>query len=412
MTLNGKYRARFREVASRTKYKTIFACKAVAGRPVYRMSVSLEKVVIGTQCGEQLEQWVARTGDHSRVSKLLADSPYVAFLKDIESEPLLLNDTDFLSRHAYFSMGMIAIQQKGNYFNACDADGMFAQMRHFYNLFDSAKRSVPYFASDGCVSRTRPDEPVWAYKIADSTVFELEDGHHRTAVAFAQGKTDIDVLIVGEKPSYLQRLVRESNGSEDCELAEPLNLPDVSGWKIDDFTQQYWAAIHKFDEEHRWLSDAKDVLCVSAGYGLACRNWLSYPVNVTGVLNSSSRQIQNLICGALHHSRYTVLDEKGFRFPGEGFDTVCLEVGRGGKGSEERKLAQQLRQCIDSQSVRRIYVAIHPRIWMERNGLNSLFAFENEAKKHFEVHQIREPQTYLGDSRDNRALVLAMQRLA
>lgn len=360
MALVSKSHKVLRKVASKAKHKALFACKAISGQPVYRVTVPVENILIGTQCGKRLEHWVESTGDYSRVSRLLSQSPYVSFLNDIKADPASLDDDGFLKSRAYFATGMLAIQHTGSYFNAIDESGMLAQMRYFGALYNGFVDGVPHLLQEECEYRSDLNEMIWAYQIKDSSMVELDDGHHRASCMLVGGRSAIEVLIIGRKSTYLQGLIRECNGSQACRLVEPVHAPDVSGWSVETFAKNYWSIIQEFEERSSGLGPSKGILCITPGYGWICRKWLDRGNRVFGVFDSNRCALLGRICFGLGlDQRFTAIDRDAYRSMEGEFDTVCLEL------SDSKSVAlfgQQIGDCrylLSNPSVRRAYVALY-----------------------------------------------------
>lgn len=410
MALKWKSQKALRKVASRVKYKALFACKALSGHPVYRISVPVENVLTGTQCGMRLEHWVQSTGDYGRVSQLLSKSPYVSFLKDIKANPVCLNDAEFLKSHSYFSMGMFAIEQTGGYFDAKDEKGMLAQMRYFGHLYRGSKDTGSLKSQEECTYRSARNELIWAYQINDSSMIELDDGHHRASCMLVAGCESIDVLIVGRKPTYLQSLIRGCNGSKDSRLVEPVYAPDVSEWNVESCAKDFWSIIRKLDLCTSSAESSKRVLCITPGYGWICRNWIDLGKPVFGVFASERCAQVGRICYGLSRSLgFTEVGKQASQSLEAEIDTVCIELRDSGR---DLLLGQKVRDCwnlINKPTVRSAYVALYSSA-PGSGHLAELSSTLADLRGTHEVQQITLGMESYGQNRHDLLTVIALRR--
>ncbi len=260
-------RNKVRRSFSKLKLHAQFACLALSGNPVYTSEVNLEEVLIGEQCGTPLEKWVERTHEWDRASCLLADSPYVIFLQTITEDENRLRDDGFLEAQPYYQMARIAVEFTGSYFGARTPEGIKRQMHAFYENYLSIREGRHSAVHMDNYQHSAEGELLLMSKIKDSTCYELSDGHHRAAINYMLGKRKITVQVFGQKTSYLQRLVRQSNEANKRELDQPVENRDVRGWAVRQRCSEQLELICDFlDGQDRGRS-IQTVLDVSCGYG-------------------------------------------------------------------------------------------------------------------------------------------------
>jgi 2-polyprenyl-3-methyl-5-hydroxy-6-metoxy-1,4-benzoquinol methylase len=190
-----------------------------------RMTVGLDRLMIGHQGSYPLERWVHRSQEWSRVSRSLEDSPYVRFLEEANDQNV--QDDDWLRSTEYFRMAETCMAATGRFKGANDGTGILSHMRQYYANHQSKNpnRDAP---RDSAV----PGAPIKVFRIKQSRCFEIIDGHERLASAYVKGQRVAEVTVYSEKLSYLQNLLLEVNQADGMELYQPLPTLDVETWPV------------------------------------------------------------------------------------------------------------------------------------------------------------------------------------
>ena len=227
---------RFRHRLGRKRSE--YALAPEAFDPPRRERVPMDALLVGSQAGLPLERWVEKTGEYGRASLRLVESPYVSFLREVREEPALLDDEARLKGTAYFAMARRCADHTGKWFGAREEAGILERVRAFGRMLpelsgESGPR-LPALGGERLQGRSAEGEPVRAFALRDSRCRELQDGHHRTALAVLAGWPDLEALVVGEKWSYLQGLVLQGVQTRGRkELYQPLPAPELDGdWKL------------------------------------------------------------------------------------------------------------------------------------------------------------------------------------
>ena len=239
------WRTLLRWTLSRLKREAFYAWQAMRGYRKHFEEIPIQNILIGEQAGTPLEKWVEKTGDYGRVSIPLPDSPYVRFLKDIVQNKQLLEQETFLEGHSYFKMAEVVLRQTGNYFGARTPAGITDQMQRFYQMYMAmCEGKAPGAADD--FRHSQAGSPIVVNKILDSDCYEIKDGHHRAAAQYMMGRQYIRALVVGEKWTYLQRLLLSCLQVKGAELYQPIHRPEVRTWPLIRRCTDRWELILKF----------------------------------------------------------------------------------------------------------------------------------------------------------------------
>jgi hypothetical protein len=223
--------------------------------PGSRTTVRLDALLIGHQGGYSLDRWVRLTGEWGRVSRSLADSPYVRFLQAADEENV--RDDSWLMSTEYFRMAETCIAATGNFKGARDSARVLARMRQYYlehRALDSGR--------DVRTGRDRVRTPIRVWRILDAECFEIIDGHHRLASAYVHGEQTNEVTVYSAKHTYLQNVLLQVNQASGRELYQPVPTPDVATWRIVRGCEDRFAMMTAFlDEGRRTPGTVLDLAC-------------------------------------------------------------------------------------------------------------------------------------------------------
>jgi len=191
--------------------------------------INIDKVLIGQQAGIPLEKWIPQTNEIERISTSLQDSPYVKILKSIDSDPSLLQRHEDLKTSAYYKMMITCLKKTGHYMGISSTDELYKQVEYFYNLY---LQFDPNFKANikNVNGRSKPNTLIKVNKLYHSDCYEIVDGHHRAAIQYMKGAKELEVEILDDKFSYLQRIILNSNQTFRVELYQPVAKPEVLQW--------------------------------------------------------------------------------------------------------------------------------------------------------------------------------------
>ena len=247
-------------------------------RPV---NIPLDKILVGEQHGIPSQEWFRRTGDRTRFSMLLSDSPYVSFLRQVDDDPQILEDDDTLKETSYFKMADVCRRHTGWYFEATTTEQICEWMRQYYQMyktFDCDSQIKPVEGRGHSVSRTCPV----VNKIADSDLYEVEDGHHRLAIMLAKGYHLAQVVVRSRRRTYLQQQLLRVNQIHGKELYQPVPFPEVQTWSLIRKCQDRLEMILRFLEQQK-LNGKHTVVDCACSYGWFVKQFKDHSFTVLGL---------------------------------------------------------------------------------------------------------------------------------
>ena len=237
-TLKMKYYALRKVLKGELSIKTVLSnfqrkIKLKSGL-VRRESVSLDNLMIGQQAGIPLEQWIEKTKEYSRISVLLSESPYVDILRLIDENPAILNNKSEIVNTSYYKMCDVCIKHTGHFMGKKTSRGILSWIGEYYAFYQKIKKgscckTSSEFSNEG---HSKVDDLIQVFKLNNSEYYEIVDGHHRCAIYYLLGKKTIKSKVLGDKFSYLQRIILGSKQVFDYEVYQPLDAPEVRDWRL------------------------------------------------------------------------------------------------------------------------------------------------------------------------------------
>lgn len=257
--------------------------------PPLRLDVEIDALLVGSQAGRPLERWIRETGELGRASLRLVDSPYVSFLRQIRLDPKRLDDDALLRATDYYRMAKRCADHTGKWFGAREEAGILERVRAFGRMLpELAGGSGPELAAMGgepMQGRTPVGEPVRLFAVRDSRCYELQDGHHRAALAAVGGQPSIAASVGGDKWSYLQSLVLQgvqTRGRQ--ELYQPLKAPEFDGsWTLVRRCADRFAMMERFLRERGLSGEGRTSLDLASSYGWFVRALADHGFDAHGV---------------------------------------------------------------------------------------------------------------------------------
>jgi SAM-dependent methyltransferase len=257
------------------------------GRRTRVKTIDLRKTVIGGEGQFHSGRWADATGNPRRASILLQDSPHVHLLEQYRALGESLFDCNVFGNTPYFTNASQAARLCGSYFGHRTADGIAAQARSFVQLYERTARG----------DRTEVDFTYRGRHSAQGSlpivretltrdVFQIGDGHHRLAVAWALGYREVRAAVTPRRsPTPLQSLVlrcAQTHGRR--ELYQPVDGIEFDGsWGLVRRCRDRLAMMLEFLEAAGQLVPAMSVLDLACSYGWFVREFAQRGSAATGV---------------------------------------------------------------------------------------------------------------------------------
>lgn len=198
--------------------------------------VPVDRLLLGAQnaWGNTATDFAEQTGWLLWPSTPVTKGPHVQFLRNALHSKEPLSDEEILAS-PYGQLGLRCIEQHGRYFAATDAAGLVAGARAFLAMAKGhgSAPSGPDFS--------RPQDPILVAPVRDSDCYQIIDGHHRVAIAVAQGRDCVDVTVsrLSVRTPLQNLLTRMSWIDGANELYQPVDAPEL---------QSSWTTVRRCDD--------------------------------------------------------------------------------------------------------------------------------------------------------------------
>ena len=199
-------------------------------------TVDLRRTLVGGEGPFDAARWAEATADPGRASMPVAASPHVRFLEQYRAIGGALFERHLLENTAYFKNAVHAVRLCGSYFGHRTPEGIADQARSFVRLYERAARGDATEVE--FTYRRRHSAPASLPVVRETLTpktFQVGDGHHRLAVAWALGRREVAASAATPRaPTPLQSLVlacAQTRGRR--ELYQPLETVEFDGaWNV------------------------------------------------------------------------------------------------------------------------------------------------------------------------------------
>ena len=194
--------------------------------------VPMDRLLWGGEQGTPAAKYARITNNFLRPSTLLRDTPHVDLLQRFQLEKESLLEHEAFINTKYYRNALEALDITGNYFGCNKPDQIVMQARRFIAAFQGEKNKA-LGSSLGISSRSMP---VLVCRIAYSDgCYEIVDGHHRLAIAYARGADRHRVHILKQRAvlTPLQQRLLDVFWTKGLRLLyQPVRSPEIgSKWR-------------------------------------------------------------------------------------------------------------------------------------------------------------------------------------
>lgn len=239
------------------------ARQQVRHRPGQR-TIRASRLLMGSQAGLDSAGFAHAFGTLRFGSTPMDQSPHVQLLRLAASLDRPLSDEEIRST-PYFAFGRHLATIWGNYFGASSDDELVELSRNFIDW----SRGIAPRVTGGSGSRFR--DGVLVAKVSGASAFQVIDGHHRLAVAIAQGQTSVRVhrTWLSAETAVQRRLWERGYGPSWAKaLAQPVAARELSDWSVATNCQDRLVRIERFVGHELGESPSpRSFLDVGCGYG-------------------------------------------------------------------------------------------------------------------------------------------------
>ncbi len=244
-------------------------------------TISMDKILIGSQAGYPLETWVEMSKEFSRLSTPISQSPYVQFLQEVSQNEDILNNDEKIATSSYYKMGMSCIQTAGTYMGATNSSELITWMKSYYQSYKSFinhTEQEPFPFKQG---HSGKNDLICVAKIKNTDFYEVLDGHHRIAFHYITASKEIEALVAYTKYSGLQHFLLKINQIHDVELYQPINKIEVLNWPVvRKCTDRFDKMLSILKQEH---IDSGSMIDLACSYGFFPKSFKKNGFTVKGL---------------------------------------------------------------------------------------------------------------------------------
>lgn len=200
-----------------------------------RRTIPLNRILLGDEGGIPADRYARMLDAPMRPSTPIEQWPHVALLQLFdESGETILSPSRFFETD-YAKNALLCLDVLGHYFQAHSEEGIIRVARDFLERYQRSGARAAQAAVETQHGHSERHAPILVRPIRFSDCYQMIDGHHRAAIAWARGERTIRAAVV--RPTVLTPLqsllldVTWANGPR--ELYQPIDAPEVmAGWRL------------------------------------------------------------------------------------------------------------------------------------------------------------------------------------
>ena len=199
-----------------------------AWRP-YVIQVPIESLLLGPQNSRSAEEFAKILGNPLWPSTRVVDGPHMELLRAAEESEGSITDAEILSSE-YGRVARACIHGTGNFFSAQDDEGILREARSYISRATGADRLTARVRRP---AESSPRAAIRARRVSHSDCYQINDGHHRAAVAAWRGGQRLPIRL-GWLPvtTPLQDLLDQMSWVKGArELYQPIQSPELKKWR-------------------------------------------------------------------------------------------------------------------------------------------------------------------------------------
>jgi SAM-dependent methyltransferase len=324
--------------------------QAVRHRPGLRR-IPVSRLLMGGQAGLDSSGFARALGTLRYGSTPLDRSPHVELLRLAGRTDRRLTDEEVRAT-AFFEFARRLADTWGDYFGAESDDEIIEMARNF------ADWSQGLASRDTGNSGSRLGDHVLVAKVPGGSMYQVMDGHHRLAVAIADGATTVEVhrTWLSTETALQHRLWERGEGSRGTgSLSEPMTARELGGWRVARNCQDRLVRIVRLaDHDALGATEAPSFLDVGSGYGwylaeLKRLGWRVRGIDRDGFGAEVATALRGLSADDFVVGEWASAAESMH----ESFDVVsCLGLGEALSASQDEGAAARLLHALDRRTGR------------------------------------------------------------
>lgn len=191
--------------------------------------VRLDRLLCGREALFSGQQLAMHTGDPTLTSVPISASPHAKLLAQYQEleervfKPEVFQQTEY---YAYF-LRFIDLLGFGAFNGVWDKEQIVYLARNFINKYEGKPADNEMLAPSNDYSKSW--QPITAYPVEHSDCYQVRDGRHRLAIAWARGASSAQVVVLGPPvETCLQQLLLGVGWNVGrTELYQPIESPEI-----------------------------------------------------------------------------------------------------------------------------------------------------------------------------------------
>ena len=193
--------------------------------------IRVEACLLGGDSGIASARFAHMVGDIRRPSRPISEWPHVKLLHESDEIGDELWEPGVFEQTEYYKNAVLNIEMCGSYHGAMTTDQIQWGARRFVDAYRGAKETL---ARQKGETYERDSEEVALRPVKNSSCYQVLEGHHRLAIAYARGVREVQAII--KQPPVatpVQELLLDVLWLQGRrELYQPINAPEVADWVL------------------------------------------------------------------------------------------------------------------------------------------------------------------------------------
>lgn len=193
--------------------------------------IRVDACLLGGDNGIPAAHFARVVGDIRRPSRPIAEWPHVKLLREFDRIGERIWERTIFEQTEYFHNAALNIEIFGRYHSAVTSDQIKWGARRFVDAYRGIGEMLPLQEGE---TYERDSQEIAVHPVKHSACYQVDEGHHRLAVAFLRGVREVRAVI--RRPPVMtpvQELLLDVLWIKGRhELYQPIDSPEVADWVL------------------------------------------------------------------------------------------------------------------------------------------------------------------------------------
>jgi hypothetical protein len=229
--------------------------------------IRVDACLLGGDNGVSAARFARIVGDIRRASRPISEWPHVKLLREFDRIGEAIWERKTFEQTEYFKNAALNIEIFGTYHSAVAPDQIHWGARRFVHVYRGLGETLPLQEGE---TYERDSKEIAVHLVKYSACYQVQEGHHRLAIAFMRGVREVRALI--RQPPVMtpvQELLLDVLWLKGRrELYQPIDSPEVADWVLVRRCSDRFAKMTKFLRDEGLMPSAPgSYLDVASSYG-------------------------------------------------------------------------------------------------------------------------------------------------